>query len=409
MESFIGVSGQVEGYPQLPDGEFLPPMEMNCVEKDVKKAIESGFPGRNMTIGRTAHLTVPHNGRGNCQFRNRCMRGCPYGAYFSSQSSTLPAARATGNLTIRPHSVVSEIIYDKDSKTAKGVRIKDGQSGEWMEFYAKVVFLCASALPSTQILMQSANDIWPEGLGSSSGELGHNIMDHHLGVGAYGWTENYEEDYYKGRRPNGIYVPRFRNVGSDKAEDFIRGYGYQGGAGREGWGRMSPELATLNGDALKQELMQPGTWRMNLSGFGEMLPYHDNKMTLNRDLLDKDGMPTLTFDVEYKENERNMRKDMAARAAEMLEASGMKDVQTYDRTDKAPGIGIHEMGSARMGDDPKKSVVNRFNQVHDCKNVYMTDGAFMTSAACQNPSLTYMAFTARAVDHAVSELNKQNL
>ncbi len=404
VESYIGVNGQAEGLPQLPDGKFLPPMEMNCVEKHVKRKIGENFSDRMMTIGRSANLTQNHNGRSRCNYRNLCIRGCPFGAYFSSQSSTLPAAVATGNMTLRPNSIVTEVIYDPEKQSASGVRVMDAETGTYTEFYARIIFLNASALGSTWILMNSTTH-FPEGMGNSSGELGHNLMDHHLGVGASGDFDGFEDRYYYGRRPNGIYIPRFRNI-SDEHPDFLRGYGYQGSASREGWKRSVAELSF--GEGLKDELATPGNWRMGLGGFGECLPYHENKVTLNYEKLDKHGLPTFDVDCEFKENEIEMRKDIAIQAAEMLESAGLKNIKL--RNDPpAPGLGIHEMGTARMGRDPKTSVLNKWNQVHDVKNVFVTDGACMTSAACQNPSLTYMALTARAADFAVNELKKGNL
>ncbi|HLO81926.1 MAG TPA: GMC family oxidoreductase [Chitinophagaceae bacterium] len=406
VERHIGVSGNRDGIPQLPDGQFLPPMEMNCVEKDVAARIKSHYKGaRIMTIGRTANITVPHKGRTNCQYRNKCWLGCPFGAYFSTQSSTLPAAMATGKLTLRPHSIVTEVIYDKDTKKAKGVRVLDAETNKTYDYFAKVVFVNASAFNSTWLLFNSATDIWPGGLGSSSGELGHNVMDHHLRSGAGGVMEGYDDKYYFGRRANGVYVPRFRNLNGEK-RDYLRGFGYQGGASRQGWSRNVAELGI--GAELKEALTEPGVWSMGLGGFGEMLPYHDNKITLDKTTKDKWGLPVLSMDAEMKDNERKMRKDIAADAAEMLEAAGVKDVKSYD-SDYGIGMGIHEMGTARMGRDPKTSVLNGHNQVWDALNVFVTDGACMTSAACQNPSLTYMALTARAVDFAVSELKKGNL
>ena len=402
VESFAGISGQKEGLPQLPDGKFLPPMEMNCVEKHVKQKIEENFSERMMTIGRSANLTQPHNGRGSCQYRARCIRGCPYGAYFSSQSATLPAATATGNLTLRPNSVVHSIIYDKETNRASGVRILDAETRETKEFFAKIIFCCASALGTTHILLHSKSEHFPDGFGNSSGELGHNLMDHHFRVGASGTYEGFQDRYYKGRRPNGIYIPRFRNINQQtKRKDFLRGYGYQGGASRTDWTSSVKELGF--GAAFKDRVFEPGEWQMGINGFGEHLPYHENKVTLNHDLLDKYGQPTLTIDCEFKENEMAMRKDMGETAAEMLEAAGIKDVKIWD--DKSwPGLGIHEMGTARMGRNPKTSVLNGNNQLHDVPNVFVTDGSCMTSSACQNPSLTYMALTARACDYAVKNL-----
>jgi choline dehydrogenase-like flavoprotein len=405
-ETFAGISGSKEGLPQLPDGKFMPAMEMNCVEKDVAARIKQNFGGkRNMIIGRTANITVPHENRTNCQYRNKCWLGCPFGGYFSTQSATLPAAMKTGNLTLRPFSIAKEIIYDKDTKKAKGVRILDAMDNKTYDYFSKIVFVNASALNSAWLLMNSATDIWPGGLGSSSGELGHNLMDHHFRVGASGSVEGYEDKYFYGKRPNGIYVVRYRNLDGDK-RDYIRGFGYQGGAGRSGWAR---EIAELNiGGEYKDALSEPGQWSMGMTAFGEMLPYHENKITLDANKKDKWGMPVLAIDCEIKDNERKMRVDMANDAKEMLEAAGVKNVSTYDN-DYYPGMGIHEMGTARMGKDPKTSVLNEWNQVWDAQNVFVTDGACMTSASCVNPSLTYMALTARACDHAVKELKKMNI
>ncbi|HTE09209.1 MAG TPA: GMC family oxidoreductase [Flavitalea sp.] len=406
VEKFIGVSGNRDGLAILPDGHFLPPMEMNVVEKDVAARIKKEFKGeRMMTIGRTANLTVPHNGRSACQYRNKCWLGCPFGAYFSTQSSTLPAAMKTGNLTLRPYSIVTRVIYDKDSKKATGVEVIDAQTKQTYEYKAKVVFLCASSLNSTWVLFNSATDVWEGGLGSSSGELGHNLMDHHFRCGAAGTVEGYENKYYFGRRANGIYIPRFRNLNGEK-RDYVRGFGYQGGASRDGWHR---DVAEMNiGAEYKDALTEPGEWTISATAFGETLPYHENKITLNKKVKDKWDLPVLDFDCEIKENEKKMRKDMMEDAKEMFEAAGAKNVKTYDNG-YALGMGIHEMGTARMGKDPKSSVLNKNNQLWDAKNVFVTDGGFMASAACQNPSLTYMAMTARAVDFAVSELKKNNL
>ncbi len=406
VERFAGISGNKDGLPQLPDGQFLPPMEMNCVEKDVAARIKTHFKGqRTMTIGRVANITVPHKGRTACQYRSKCWLGCPFGAYFSTQSSTLPAAVATGNLTLRPYSIVSKVLYDKDTKKATGVEVIDAETNNVIEYKAKVVFLCASALNSTWVLLNSATDIWPGGMGSSSGELGHNLMDHHFRCGASGRAEGYEDKYYFGRRPNGIYIPRFRNLGGEK-RDYIRGFGYQGGASRQGWKREVAELSI--GAGLKEALTEPGDWTIGLGAFGETLPYHENKITLDKNTKDKWGLPVLAIDCEIKENEKKMRIDMMQDGKEMLEAAGIKDVKSFDNG-YTMGMGIHEMGTARMGRDPKTSVLNEHNQVWDAKNVFVTDGACMTSAACQNPSLTYMALTARAADFAVSELKKRNL
>ncbi|SDQ17483.1 GMC oxidoreductase [Flagellimonas zhangzhouensis] len=411
VESYIGVSGELLGLPQLPDGQFEPMMELNCVEGLVREKVAENFGGRVVTAGRVAHINSDKkfegDGRVRCQFRNRCIRGCPFGAYFSSVSSTLPAAEATGNMTLRPDSIVHEVIYDPDTKLATGVKVIDRETKEEFVFKAKVIFLCASAIASTSILMQSKSDRFENGLGNDSGELGHNVMDHHFLVGASGKFDGFEDKYYKGRKPNGVYIPRFRNLGGDSnMKDFVRGYGYQGGANRGNYEEMVAEAAY--GKNYKDAVLTPGGWNMSINAFGETLPYHDNKMTLDYDKKDKWGLPTVTFDAEIGENEHNMRKDMQDQAVQMLEKAGAKDVVAFNRP-YALGLGIHEMGTARMGRDPKTSVVNGNNQVHACKNVYVTDGAFMTSASCVNPSLTYMAFTARAANHAVQELKKGNI
>ena len=406
VERFAGISGSRNGLPQLPDGDFLPPMEMNVVEKAVAARIKDHYKeSRHMLIGRAANLTKAIQGRTNCQFRSKCWLGCPFGGYFSTQSSTLPAAVATGNLTLRPFSIVTKILYDKDTKKATGVEVLDAETNQTYEYFAKVIFLNASTLNSTWVLMNSATDVWEGGLGSSSGELGHNLMDHHFRLGASGRMEGFDDKYVYGRRPNGIYIPRFRNLGSEK-RDYLRGFGYQGGASREGWGRNVAELS-IGGD-FKDALCEPGGWTMGITAFGETLPYHENKVTLDKTKKDKWGLNILSIDAEIKENEINMRKDMMADGLEMLEMAGLKDVKTFDNG-YTLGMGIHEMGTARMGLDPKTSVLNKFNQVWDATNVYVTDGAAMTSAACQNPSLTYMAMTARAVDHAFTELKKGSI
>jgi len=408
VEQFIGVSGQAEGKPHLPDGKFQPPMEMNCVESHMRDKLMKNYTDRFMTIGRAAHITQGTIGsRGTCQYRNRCMRGCPYGAYFSSNSSTLPAAHATGNLTLRPNSVVYRVEYDDKTQRATGVLIKDAETGEYIEYKAKVIFLCASALASTWILLNSTSARFPYGMGADSGELGHNLMDHHFRAGASGGIDGFDDKYFKGRRPNGIYLMRFRNVTKDNSTSkFTRGYAYQGGASRSNWMRSVRELGI--GAEIKDAMMAPGPWRMGLGGFAETLPYHENRIWIDHSRTDKYGMPVLAVDAEIKDNEYAMREDMKDSAAEMLEASGFKDVSTYDGGSPL-GLAIHEMGTARMGRDPDTSVLNGNNQVHAVPNVYVTDGAFMASSACQNPSLTYMAFTARAANHAVDSLKNGDL
>jgi choline dehydrogenase-like flavoprotein len=410
VEKHIGVSGEALNLPQLPDSIFLPPMELNCLETHVKEKIASNYDDRLMTIGRVAHITEGTKtgaGRSACQFRNRCERGCPYGSYFSSNSSTLPAAEATGNMTLRPDSVVAEVLYDSQSQRATGVKVVDAHTKEVIEFKSKIVFLCASSMASTAILMQSKSDRFPNGMGNDSGELGHNIMDHQLGSGASGEYDGFKDQYYTGRRPNGFYIPRFRNLGKqDKGVDFLRGYGYQGGASRSNW---SESIAEFNyGVKFKENILKAGGWRIGMGGFGEVLPYHENRMYLNYDKLDAYGLPTIVFDAEFKENERLMKEDWKTQAAEMLETAGCKNVSIYDSN--APiGKGIHEMGAARMGKSSKSSILNKNNQIHSVPNVFVTDGACMASSATQNPSLTYMALTARAATYAVDQLKKMNL
>ncbi|MDZ4808862.1 MAG: GMC family oxidoreductase [Bacteroidota bacterium] len=405
VESFVGISGSIENLPQVPDGNFLPPMEMNCLEKQVAARVKKSFTdGRRVIIGRVANHTAQVGWRGPCQYRNKCHEGCPFSGYFSSLAATLPAALKTGNMTLRPFSIVTELIYDKYSKKAKGVRIIDSETMKTEEFYAKVIFLNASTLGTTHILLNSVSDAFPNGLGNTSGQVGHNLMDHHYGVGATGESDDFEDQYLYGRRPNGIYIPRFRNLNeATKQKEYLRGFGYQGGAGR---GRMKIEEGI--GDDYKEALTEPGKWKFSLGSWGEHLPYYENKVTLSKDKKDKWGLPVLEIDCEFKENEMAMRKDMKDSAAEMLENAGLKNISAYDGM-PAPGFCIHEMGTARMGRDPKTSVLNGNNQMHDVKNVFITDGACMTSSACQNPSITYMALTARAASFATEQLKKGNL
>jgi choline dehydrogenase-like flavoprotein len=410
VENYIGVSGENLNLNQFPNQQLLKPMELNCVEKVLQKSISEKYESRHMTIGRVAHITEgtkPGLGRLSCQFRNRCRRGCPFGAYFSSNSSTLPAAEATGNMTIRPNSIVYEIIYDETKKKATGVKIIDSESKLTYEFKSKIIFMCASTVPTTSILMQSKSSRFPNGLGNDSGELGHNLMDHHFQIGADGVYDGFEDQYYTGRRPNGIYIPRFQNIGGNtKRKDFLRGYGYQGGASRTDWTEYVKEASY--GEKLKQAIIKPGKWVMGLNGFGEVLPYHENKMYLNYNKTDNWGLPTVTFDAKLRENELSMRKDMQLQAMEMLDKAGFKDIKPYESS-YALGLGIHEMGTARMGRDPKTSVLNSFNQMHSVKNIFVSDGSCMTSSGNVNPSLTYMAITARAVNYAVNELRKNNI
>jgi choline dehydrogenase-like flavoprotein len=404
-EPFVGISGSIENLPQLPDGKFLPPMEMNVLEKQVAQRIKKHYKdSRCLIIGRVANHTTDVNGHNICQYRDKCNEGCPFKGYFSSIVDTLPAATATGNMTLRPFSIVKEVLYNKDSNKAVGVRIIDTETMQTQEYYAKIIFLNASAIASTSILMNSVSDAFPDGMGNSSGQLGHNLMDHYFGMGAYGNTDDFSDKYYYGRRPNCIYVPRFRNISEDtKHKDYVRGFSYQAGASRN-----REKLEEGIGASFKEALTEPGKWSFGMGGRGECLPYYENKISLNHSKKDKWGLPTIDFDCEFKDNEKAMRKDMIASAVEMLDAAGIKNIKTWD-DDLAPGFCIHEMGTARMGHDPKTSVLNGNNQLHEVKNVFITDGACMASSACQNPSITYMALTARACDFAVKELKKGNL
>ncbi len=405
VESYIGVSGEALGLAHLPDGRFQPPMGLNCVEQEFREALPGAFTdGRLVTIGRAAHITDPQQvpeGRSPCQYRDRCWRGCPFGGYFSSNSSTLPAAERTGNMTLMPLAIVHEIIVDENTGRATGVRVIDTETHEKLTFNARVIFLCASAMASVGVLLQSKSSRFPNGIGNNHDQLGRNIMDHHYQLGATAKVDGHLDTYYKGRRPNGFYIPRFVNMGKDtEQKPYLRGFGYQGSASRGDWTESVAELGY--GKDLKDGILKPGSWTIGATGFGEMLPYHDNRVRLSETETDQWGLPQLDFDVEFKENEYRMREDILRQIVAMFEAAGFRDISTYER-ETGPGLGIHEMGGARMGYDPKTSVVNRNNQVHDVPNIYVTDGAFMTSASCVNPSLTYMAFTARAAAHAAEQ------
>jgi choline dehydrogenase-like flavoprotein len=408
VERHAGISGSHENMPQLPDGQFQPAMPLNCGEELVAERLKGAFNGQRRIIpGRTSNMTQSRPGRSPCQYRNACFLGCPYGGYFSTQASTLPAAMATNRLTLKPFAIVTHLTYDRDRKRATGVNVLDAVTEKTVEYKAPIVFLCASTLNSAWILMRSATDVWPDGLGSSSGELGHNLMDHHFRVGASGTLNetSLDDKYYTGSRPTGFYIPRYRNLFGDKRE-YLRGFGYQGSASRTDWRRAVRELGV--GADFKDQMSQPGGWRIGATAFGEMLPNHDNYIGLDDTKTDKWGLPVLKIDCEIGENEYMMRVDMMNDMAESLESAGVRNVEPYDN-EYAPGMGIHEMGTARMGRDPKTSVLNGWNQVWDAPNVFVTDGSSMTSAACQNPSLTYMALTARAADHAVNELKRRNL
>lgn len=402
VERFIGVSGSNEGIPQLPDGIFQPPFEMNVAEKLFKEKVEQNYKDRKVIMGRTANLTQPVKGRGQCMARNLCDRGCPYGAYFSTNASTIPAAFATGNLTVMPHSLVNKVLYDEQKQRATGVEVIDTESNFTTEYYSRLVFLNAATVATTFILLNSTSSRFPNGMGNGSDQVGRNLMDHHKGLSASAEVEGYEEDYYFGRRPTSLYIPRFRNV-TEKYPGFLRGYNFGGSASRN---RQEPDTGI--GAAFKESMTVPGGWRMGMYGFGECLPYSDNRITLHKEKKDRWGRPVISINCEFKENEKAMHDDMGATAAEMLDRVGFKNIHVSNKM-SFPGNANHEMGIARMGNDPKTSVLNSFNQLHEVPNVFITDGSCMTSGSCVNPSLTYMALTARACDYAVKELKRMNL
>jgi choline dehydrogenase-like flavoprotein len=407
VERFAGISGKPEGLAHLPDGQFLPPMEMTCVEDYFSKKIREHFNDRIVTIGRVANLTKGWNGRGPCQFRNLCDRGCPFSGYFSSNAATLPAALATGNMTLLPDSIVVEVIFDDKKNRVTGVRVMNAHSKKVTEYFAKIIFINASTIATAGLLLNSSSRKFPTGLGNTSGQVGHNLMDHFLGAGGQGEYEGFADEYYYGRRPTGVYIPRFRNINNEtKRHDYVRGFGYQGIGARMEW-RANSKAEGFGGD-YKKKILSPGPWTMWMTAWGETLPYFDNQVSLDANKKDSWGLPLLKINFEYHENERAMRKDVQESAGEMLKQTGFKNIQTFDYH-LPGGMAVHEMGTVRMGRDPKTSVLNGYNQMHDVKNVFITDGSCMTSAGCQNPSLTYMALTARACDFAVGELKKGNL
>ena len=407
VETFAGISGSKEGLPQLPDGQFLPPMGMTDPEKDFKAKIEAAWPTRRLIIGRCAHLTEaqPHHrelGRGPCQYRSICERGCSYGAYFSSLSATLPAARKTGNLTVVTDSIVHSVIYDPQTGKASGVRVIDAGTKQGTTYQGKVVFLCASTIPTAQIMLNSKSEAFPNGIANRSDAVGRYLMDHVNGTGASGTYRGFETRYHRGRRPNGFYIPRYRNV-TEPAEGYTRGYGFQGGVTRENWRRGSWQAGV--GAEFKEGLRAPGPWRINLYGFGEMMPRPDNRVTLHPTRTDKWGIPLVHIDCGLGDSERRMVAQVNADAKEMLELAGCSDIRTSGGHGDL-GLGIHEMGTAHMGKDPAKSVLNQYNQAHDVPNLFVTDGACMASGGCQNPSLTYMAMAARGAHHAAAFLKE---
>jgi choline dehydrogenase-like flavoprotein len=408
VESYVGISGNKEGWATLPDGNFLPPIEMNCIEDHFARQVRSHFNDRIVTQGRVANLSKGWNGRGPCQFRNLCVRGCPFSGYFSSNAATLPSAAATGNLTMLPDSVVMEILFDEGKSRASGVRVIDAHTKEVREYFARIIFVNASTIATAALLLNSVSRRFPDGLGNSSGQVGRNLMDHFTGTGIDGEFEGMEDRYYSGRKPVGIYMPRFRNLpGQVPRADFIRGYGLQGKGARAEW-RDTGERVAGFGKNFKEKLLHPGPWGMWLGGWGETLPYYDNRITLDKDRMDPWGLPMVKIDFSYRENEKAMSKDILESIQEMFTAAGFKKFNAYSHLQPG-GTAVHEMGTVRMGHDPRSSVLNGFNQMHDIKNVFITDGSCMTSSGSANPSLTYMALTARACDFALSELKKGNI
>lgn len=406
VEEFAGISGQPEGLPHLPDGRFLPPMEMNCVETYFSGKVRQQYKDRIVTIGRVANLSKGWKGRGPCQYRNLCDRGCPFTGYFSSNGATLPAAKATGNMTLLPDAIVIEVLYDETKDRATGVRVMNAHTRQVTDYFARIIFLNASTIATAAILLNSVSKRFPDGLGNSSGQIGHNLMDHFTGTGAFADFDGFADRYYTGRRPAPIYIPRFRNLPGQPKMDFIRGYGFQGAGSRLEW--EDKVLSPGFGPSFKDQLVHPGPWSMWLGAWAETLPYYDNKITLDKEKKDNWGQPLVRISFQYHDNESSMRKDIAASAEEMLHATGFKNIRPYVHF--APGgSAVHEMGTVRMGKDPKTSALNAFNQLHDVNNVFITDGSCMTSSACQNPSLTYMALTARACDFAASQMKKGDL
>lgn len=402
VEKFVGVSGNKDGIASLPDGLFQPPFEMNCVEKDLKTRLESAYTTRKLIMGRTANLTQPIHNRTQCQARNLCHRGCPFGAYFSSNVGTIPAALATGNLTVRPGSLVLNVIYDEQKKKATGVEVMDTETRQTEKFFARVIFLNASTVATAAILLRSASSRFPNGLGNGSDQVGRNLMDHHKGISVTASVEGFEDSYYSGRRPTALYIPRFKNI-LEPDNRFLRGYHLNASASRG-----SAEPSEQIGAGFKDAMCEPGPWKIRMYGYGECLPYADNRVMLSKTKTDPWGLPMIRIDCTFRENEKAMHKDMAATAKEMLESLGYQKVTDTSRI-SAPGNANHEMGTARMGSNPKTSVLNGFNQMHEVPNVFITDGSCMSSSSCLNPSITYMAITARACDYAVKQMKRLDI
>ncbi len=410
VEPFIGIAGAKEGLDVLPDSIFQPPQPFNIVEHKIKAKIEATFPDRKVINGRVAHLTKPTKeqiilGRGACQTRNQCQRGCSWGGYYSSVSASLPAAKRTGNITLRANAQVQKVLYDAQTGKASRVQYTDTLTNETKTVRSRLVFMCASTLGTVQILMNSKSEKYPQGIGNSSGVLGHYIMDHSGGSGARGTMPGYLDSYYKGRPTGGIYIPRFANIEKPN-RNFLRGYGYQGSAKRQSWRSIIGSQGI--GRDFKNSIRQPTAWVVGVGGFGEMLPDYNNNVSLHPTKKDRWGMPLLITDISYGENTRQMKIDMKNSAVEMLNAAGLKDVKGFNHK-VTPGVLIHEMGGACMGRDPKSSYLNKWSQSHEVANLFVTDGAAFASQSCVNPSLTYMALTARAVDFADQEMKAGRL
>ncbi len=410
VEKFAGISGNKDGLETLPDGEFLPPFESNCLEKELQKSIMTNYKDRHVIMGRAAHLTAPQDvhlqgGRGKCMARNLCYRGCPYGAYFSSNSSTLPAAEKTGNMTLRPDSVVHSLIYDEQKQKAVGVRVIDANTKETAEYFAKIIFVNAACINTNLVLLNSTSNRFPNGLGNDSGLLGKYIAFHNYRGSMTASYDGLEDGYYFGRRPSQMIMPSFRNVYKQET-DFLRGYLIAFSASRGDW--SDGNWTEGFGADWKESLTKPSGWGVYMMMQGETIPKESNHVRLSKDLKDAWGIPQLITSVAYDDNDEKLLKDFLEQGSEMLEKAGCKNISTQD-SGQAPGLDIHEMGGVRMGKDPKTSLLNNWNQLHSCKNVFVTDGACMTSTGTQNPSLTFMALTARAANHAAEELKKGNL
>ncbi len=401
VEKYIGVSGSRENLPYLPDSEFQPPMPMNVAEKWLKQNLETKFPGRKLIHTRLSNMTEdkPDQNRTKCQFRNQCSNGCSFGAYFSTQAVTLPAARATGRLTLKSDSVVTNLVYDAARKKVTGVRYIDAKTGQAETVNADLVFLCASAIASTQIMLNSRAPGSDRSYFDASGTLGRYVMDHIFRVGIEGDIPGMDSLIEYGRRPGGVYIPRFRNIGGDEGVGFKRGYGYQGSA------RRDPAAPVGFGASMKHGMRQYAPWKFHMGAFGECLPYADNRVSLHASKVDRFGVPLVRFDVRFRDNELKMMADARTQGEAMLKGAGLTNVKSSE-SEHVPGDAIHEMGGARMGRDPRTSVLNEWSQAHAASNLYVTDGAQMASISCVNPSLTFMALTARAADHAVRQMTK---